>query len=107
MVLQNYVMLQQGVPARLHFYDHLIESRTITDPSTRQPAARNVLVFEVDQLNGNPVNSKFSTMAEKLAGQFAAYLPDKSYRNYDFIITMRGTGFQTAYTVQAVPRIAG
>jgi hypothetical protein len=107
MVLQNYVMLQQGVPARLHFYDHAVEVRTITDPGTGRPANRNVLVFEVDNLNGNPVSSKFSTMSEKLAGQFAAYLPDKGYRTYDFIITMRGSGFQTAYTVQAIPRSPG
>jgi hypothetical protein len=105
MVLQNYVILQQGIPARMHFYDHIIEARTITDPLTRQPQNRNVLVFEVDQLNGQPVSSKYSTMSEKLAGQFGAYLPDKTYRNYDFMITQRGFRFETSYTVTAIPRV--
>jgi hypothetical protein len=107
MVLQNYVILQAGAPARMHFYDHIIEVRTITDALTRQPQNRNVLVMEVDQLNGQPVSSKFSTMSEKLAGQFAAYLPDKTYRNYDFMITQRGKDFQTTYTVTAIPRTSG
>ena len=107
MVLQNYVMLQQGVPARLHFSDHNIQVRTITDPTTRMAKNVNTLVFNVDRLNGAPVESLFSTVSEKLAGQFAAYLSDKSYKNYEFLITQIGTCFQTAYTVQSIPLVTG
>lgn len=103
MVLQNYVILQQGVPARLHFVNHTIEKRIITDPSTMLSKSINSLVFDVDRLNGQAVISKFSTISEKLAGQFAAYLSDKSYVNYEFMITQRGVGFQTAYTVATIP----
>ena len=103
MVLQNYVILQPGVPARMHFADHSIDARIITDPVTMKPKSVNSLVFDVDRLNGQSVVSKFSTISEKLANQFAAYLADKSYTKYEFIITLRGTGFQSAYTVQAVP----
>lgn len=101
MVLQNYVILESGVPATLRFYDHRIEKRTVTDPITAQPVSRNVLVFEVNRLGAAPVAAKYSIMAEKHAQQFAAFLPDKSYVNYEFTITKYGEGFTTTWSVQA------
>jgi len=68
MVLENYVMLETGVPARLHFSDHVIQRRTVTDPITGGPTIRNVLVFDVDLLNGRDAAAKYSIMAEKHAG---------------------------------------
>ena len=46
MVLENYVILKTGVPARVHFTDHYIETRTVTDRSTGLPTSRRVLIFE-------------------------------------------------------------
>ena len=103
MVLQNHVILQNGVPARMHFTDHHIERRTITDPNTGQPSIRNVLVFDVDRLNGASVGAIFSTMAEKLALQFEPYLSDKSYTKYEVIITQNGEGFLRKWSVQFIP----
>lgn len=104
MVLENYVMLETGVPTRVHFTDHVIQKRTVTDPITGGPTTRNVLVFDVDLLNGREVAAKYSIMAEKHAGQFSAYLKDKSYRDYDVIITRSGEGFRTSWSVQFLPR---
>jgi len=104
MVLENYVILQTGVPGRLHFTDHVIMARTITDPITGGPTRRNVLIFEVDQFNGKEVAAKYSIMAEKHAGQFEPYLTDKSYRAYDFVITPVGEGFRRTWSVQVLPR---
>lgn len=103
MVLQNHVILQNGIPARMHFTDHHIEKRTITDPNTGLPSIRNVLVFDVDRLNGSSVGALFSTMAEKLALQFQPYLGDKSYKSYEIIITQNGEGFTRKWMVQFVP----
>jgi len=103
MVLQNYVILDTGIPARVHFTDHVIEKRTVTDPRLGTPTTRNVLVFDVDRLNGKEVTAKYSIMAEKHAGQFEAYLSGQLYRGYDFIITKRGEGFRTNWTVEAIP----
>jgi hypothetical protein len=103
MVLKNHVILQNEIPARLHFINHRILPRTITEPDTGQPAIRNVLEFDVDRLNGEPVHAAFSTMAEKLAGKFAGYLPEKTYIRYDFVITQHGEGYQRDWTVQRVP----
>ena len=104
MVLENYVILQTGIPATMHFYDHVIERRDITDTTTGAPTSRNALIFEVDELNGRKVTSKLSTLSEKLAGEFEPYLGDKSYRNYDVVITKQGTGFRTRYSVAFLPR---
>ena len=104
MVLQNNVILQNGIPARLHFVDHRIEKRTITEPATGRLILRSVLALDVDELNGRPVVAILSTMAEKLAGQFAPYLDDKSYRNYDFTITQLGDGFTRSWSVKVIPR---
>ena len=103
MVLMNYVILEPGVAARLHFTSHVIERRTVTDPQTLTPSSRNVLVFDVDRLNGREVAAKYSIMAETHAGQLEAYLKGELYRSYDFIITKRGEGFRTKWTVEAIP----
>jgi hypothetical protein len=103
MPLGNYVLLEQGVPERMHFSGHAIEVRTITDPQTGRPGTRNVLVMDVDRLNGNPTTAKFSTMAETLYRQFEPYLPNQVYRNYEFIVKQTGSGFQTRYTVDRIP----
>lgn len=103
MVLENYVILQEGIPVRLHFFDHSIQKRPITDPITGQPATRNALVLEVDRMNYLPVAAKFSTMAEKLAGQFGPYLEGKAYTDYDFVITQTGESFRRSWSVQVVP----
>ena len=104
MVLENYILLETGIPARLHFTDHAIQKRTVTDPLTGAPTTRNVLVLDVDRVNDRDVTAKYSIMAEKHAGQFKPYLEDKSYRDYDFVITRSGEGFRTAWSVQVIPR---
>ena len=86
----------------MHFTDHWIEKRTITDPLTGGPVIRSTLVLDVDRLNGASVSAVFSTMAEKLAGKFAPYLGDKSYRSYEIIITQRGEGYMRGWTVQFI-----
>jgi hypothetical protein len=104
MVLENYVSLQPGVPALLHFRDHRIETRTVTDNKTGLPTTRKTLVFDVDRVNGKPVIAMYSIMADTHANQFAAYLDTKSYLNFYFTITKNGEGFMTRWTLQATPR---
>ena len=103
MVLQNTIILQDGVPARLHFTDHHIERRTITDSATGQGVGKNTLVMNVDRLDGRLVEAVLTTMAEGLALELDPYLKDKSYRNYEVIITQRGDGFRRRWTVQFIP----
>ncbi len=102
-VLQNHVILENDIPARLHFRDHRLGPRTITDPTTGKPAIRNTLEFNADRLDGRSVESVLSTMADGLADKFEPYLGDKSYRNYEVIITQRGEGFTRKWTVLFIP----
>jgi len=103
-VLENYVILETGIPTRLHFVDHTIQRRTITDPLTGTPASRNVLVFDVDEMDRKPVSAKYSIMAEKHAAQFGPFLPTKSYRDFTYTITRSGEGFRTSWSVLQEPR---
>lgn len=102
-VLENYVMLETGIPTRLHFTDHAIRRRTIADPSTGAPTSRNALVFDVDRMDGRAVVAKYSTLSEKHAAQLEPYLKDRLYRDYEFTITRTGEGFLTSYSVSPVP----
>lgn len=104
MVLQNYVILAEGVPAKLHFIGHIIETRDITDPVTGRPKAVRALVFDVDELNGKPTQARYSTISEKHASQFAPFLEKGRYINYNFSITQLGRGFAREYQLKVEPR---
>lgn len=112
MPLQNYVIFQNGVPERLHFSGYTYDQVTITDKVTNMPAPRNRLVMTVDEINGSktgpgglPVIAQLSVLAEGLAAKLEPYLPNKTYQNYDFIITQTGAGYLSRYSVQVVPRV--
>jgi len=94
MVLQNYIILEEGIPAALHFTDHVITAREITDPVTQETKTVNALVFSVDELNGRPVSAHYSTVSEKHALTFQPYLDGKKYARYTFVITQMGKGFR-------------
>jgi hypothetical protein len=104
MVLQSYVEIKPGVPARMHFVDHWVESITATDPLVGRPLPKKRLRFAVDELNGQPAQTYYSTMSQKHAADFEPFLINKKYRDYDFIVTLQGSGWQTEYSVQPVPR---
>ena len=104
MVLENYVVLPEGRPVRLHFTEHGMVDRDIPDPLLGFPKRVTTLVFLVDEEDGRPVAKSLDITAEGLAAQLAGYLVDQQYRRYDIIITRRGSGFGTKYTVVASPR---
>lgn len=104
MVLQNYVILEVGKPATMHFTDHRIEPITITDRRTGEPTLRKRLVFDVDELNGKKVSAQYSTISEKHAMDFEPYLEDKSYRLYNVQILAQGEDFQRTYRTAFLPR---
>jgi hypothetical protein len=104
MVLENFVTFVEGVPLRLHFVDHSLADRVITDPLTGLAKRITTLQMVVDEEDGLPVAKVLSITSENLASQIAGYLPDKAYRAYYFTITRRGSGFSTRYTVAVNPR---
>jgi hypothetical protein len=103
MVLKNYVELQDGVPARMHYIGHSIVVKRITDKLTGLPSDKNSLVFSVDRLNGVEVLTTFSTLADTLAEQLMPYTEGRRYIGLEFIITKHGKEFQTRYSVEVKP----
>ena len=104
MVLQNYKKLTSGVPARMHFTDHSLQSKEIRDPDTGRLKTLNTLVFEVDEWDGLKVQSTYSITSDKHALDFAPYLGDKSYRNFTFEVTQIGSGYLRTFKVMPVRR---
>ena len=99
MVLKNYIELQPGVPATMHFTDHAFDAKEIRDPRTGLVKSLNTLVFSVDRLNGVAVGALYSVTADKLAKQLAPYLANRAYRGFLFTITKLGTEYLTSYEV--------
>lgn len=105
MVLQNYVLLQPGVPTRLHFSQVARKLKTIGDPDTGRPKQLQSLEFTVDEMNGQAVVSAYSVVSQKHSADFAPFLPGDKFLQYDFIITMTGEGFLRQYQVQTIPHL--
>jgi len=90
--IENWVKLEPGVPKRLHFTDHAVTTRRLTDPVLGIPKDVRSLIFLVDRVDGRPVSMMFSVVSERLAGELSAYLPDKRYRNYEFTLIKDAPG---------------
>jgi len=99
--ISNWVVLVPGVRVRLHFKDHRVVKRTITDPVRNVPAERESLIFYVDRKDGLPVDLTFSVMSQKLAAEFAGYLEGKKYLGYEFVVVKDAAGF-VAPRIEAV-----
>lgn len=104
MVLDNFVVFEEGTPVRLHFTQHAMSDRTLRDPLTGLDKQLTVLVMSVDEEDGQTVAKLLSITSETLARQLQGYLPGGQYRAYDYTITKRGSGFGTRYNVVAMPR---
>lgn len=103
MVMMNYVVLQEDVPTRLHLTDHYWVDRMIWDKVMEKEKPIRSLMFAVDREGGQVVMKSFSVLSNRLAEQLSPYLHNSRHRDFDFIITMRGTGFGTRYEVEAIP----
>jgi hypothetical protein len=104
-MLMNYVALEPGTPRRLHFTDDYVIDRDISDPDTKKTKRIKTLVFQVDELDGQPASKTFSVVSQKLAQTFEPYLKDHAYRGWDFVITKDGSGFTARFKVDARPRV--
>ncbi len=101
--LGNFVQLSNDIPKRLHFTAWKIVEREITDPHTKSPKKAKVLQLDVSREDGIQVSKTYSVLSEKHAQQLAPYLENQSFLRFDFIITRRGRGFLTEYTVRIEP----
>ncbi len=103
MVMMNYIELQEDRPLRMHFSDHYWIEQMIFDRDAQKELPKRKLVFQVDRLEGEPEIRTFSILSSKLVVKLEPYLKDSRHRDYEFIITKRGSGFQTEYEVEVLP----
>ena len=104
MVLRNYIELEEGRPARLHFTDGQVVEKTITDPALGREKVVRTLVLTADELNGGPTSGLLSVTSEKLAVLLWPYVERGTLANYTFVILAEGRGFQRSYSVEPLPR---
>jgi hypothetical protein len=90
--ISNYVTLTPGVSVRLHFKDHQVMMRKITDPVRKVQVDRESLLFYVDKMNGAAVDKVYSILSQKHAAEFAGYLPGKAYLAYEFTVIKDAPG---------------
>jgi hypothetical protein len=102
-VLGNFVRLVAGVPKRMHFVRHEFVEKVIRDPLTGSAKTVRVLQFYVDYEDGQKVAKVFSVTSEKLAAALSPYLEGQRYAKLEFVITKKGEGFLTDYSLEVRP----
>jgi hypothetical protein len=102
-VIENFVVLKPGIPVTLHFSDHRVVSRQITDPVRLVAATRETLLFYVDEVGGTKVDKVYSILSQKHAAEFAGYLPGKKYVGYRFTVIKDAPGFVPPRIVKVEP----
>ena len=103
-VLGNFVSFEEGVPRRFHFAGHTMVDKVIRDPVLGIDKQLTTLNLIVDELDGERVTQVLSVTSENLAAQLQPWTSGQRYLTNDFVITKRGAGFQTRYSVEVAPR---
>ena len=99
----NWVVFRLGETKTLRFYDHAKVRRTIVDPVTGREKYVESLVFYVNMENGVEVSKTFSVLSTKLASELAAYIPNKTYLNYEFRIQKPIEKFSPPHLMEVIP----
>jgi len=102
--ITNFVMLSPGVQKELHFSDHKIEPRVITDPLTKAQRKVESLLFIVDVEDGRSVSRTYSILSQKHAAEFTGYLEGKRYRDYVFTVVKDAPGTVPPRIVSVRPK---
>jgi len=105
-LLMNYVEIKEGAPRLLHFTDQYMVDRMIWDKDLQKEKIIRSLVLSTDEVDGQLDFKSFSVLSTKLYAMLSPYLPDNRFRDFDFRITKTGSGFVTAWEVEAIPRPA-
>lgn len=102
-MFQNYLKLEPDTPTRIHIDDYHKVDRVINDPTLHKDKTVSSRMFWLDEVNGEPAAKSFSVLSEGLWQQLEPYIKNQRFRDFDFVITKRGEGYQTKYEVEAIP----
>jgi len=100
---ESYVGLSPGIPLHLHFVDHGILNRIITDPVLGWKKNVKTLTFKVDRVNGKRADTTYSVISEKLKAEFEPYLVGEKYRRYEFVLIKDSAGTLPPRIVEVKP----
>jgi len=100
---ENWVIFKLGERKTLHFSDHTMVTRTLTDPLTGKQREVQSLTFQVDREGGSPVSKLLSVLSTKLAQDLSGYMPEKRYTGYEFVIEKPPSKFAAPRLVEARP----
>lgn len=90
--LGNWVVLEPGVPKKLHLKEHKFASRSITDSIFGGTREVRSLVFLVDEEDDAAVDKMYSVVSDRLASDLSGYLEGHRYRGYSFTIIKDAPG---------------
>ena len=102
-VAENWVILEPGVPKRIHMIDHIVEPREITDKYFGRPRTVTTWLFLVDREDGRPVDKTFSVLSGRLKAELSGYIPEKRYTRYEFTFIKDAPGTVPPRILEATP----
>lgn len=90
MELEDYIVLEKGVPVRLVFDAYGWYEKEIVDPDLKVVRVVEQLKFHVIWKNGEQADTIYSAIAGGIKNELRPYLDRDRYKDYEFTI-MKGT----------------
>ena len=99
----NYVRLKAGDTISMVFDHYNRISPSIKDPVLGFNKTVNALVFHVKELNGQPADTVYSIVSEKLQQEMLPYLDMDRYKRYRFTMTREAGEYSSPRILSATP----
>ena len=98
-LLKNYIKLKPEEKVCMRLENPRIEERIVHDPKSGRITIKRALVFDVTEVNGEPIHSQFSTLSEKLATTLYSLWESGELKNKRVCIIWHPRDFATEYEV--------
>ena len=93
----SYIVLEPNVPARVKVAKARLEDRPIRDPDTNQSKVVSVLVLDVTELNGQPLQKELSFTSFKAQQALSPLINSGELMRKTLEVTYRPAGRLTNY----------
>ena len=100
---ESFVRLMPGDTIMIRVDQAVYHTRTVQDPVLKMSKDVKVLALHVIELAGQPANTIFTVLSDKLQKELDPYIAGEKFLRYRFVIT-RGTGaYDSPRISSAVP----
>ena len=96
----SFLVLEPNRPAELRVKAARLEDREITDSVKRQKKTLSILVLDVTEVNGKPMETSLSFTSFKAQQALAPLINSGELFRKRLWITMRGVGWSTEYEIR-------